>query len=180
MQGSMAVARRVQKLSRRACQMSRADRAVGQSVRATPILSHVIFRSLNACVAPTSQHPPITPNRPAIAHRPARRQRLGRFACIRFLAPACALYLLAPIASQRVSASMRLASKSVTGPSLGVAKMEDRKRPAMSDRDETAPPAKRQATLSNGTKALADLDPLTDRDRVFEVRQPRFRACYCH
>ncbi|KKY20516.1 putative e3 ubiquitin-protein ligase bre1 [Diplodia seriata] len=63
---------------------------------------------------------------------------------------------------------MRLASKSVTGPSLGVATMEDRKRPAMSDRDETAPPAKRQATLSNGTKALTDLDPLTDRDRVFE------------
>ncbi|EOD47834.1 putative e3 ubiquitin-protein ligase bre1 protein [Neofusicoccum parvum UCRNP2] len=38
----------------------------------------------------------------------------------------------------------------------------------MTDRDDTAPPAKRQATLSNGTKALADLDPLTDRDRVFE------------
>ncbi|KAF4302899.1 Zinc finger RING-type protein [Botryosphaeria dothidea] len=46
--------------------------------------------------------------------------------------------------------------------------MEDRKRPAMTDRDDTAPPAKRQATLSNGTKALADLDPLADRDRVFE------------
>lgn len=127
-------------------------------------------------VAPTSQHPPITPNRSAIARAPFRPRRQGRFACIRFLAATCASHLLVPIASLRVSASMRLASQSVTGPSLGVAKMEDRKRPAMTDRDDTAPPAKRQATLSNGTKALADLDPLADRDRVFEVRQHPSRA----
>ncbi|KAK8171694.1 BRE1 E3 ubiquitin ligase-domain-containing protein [Phyllosticta citrichinensis] len=64
---------------------------------------------------------------------------------------------------------MRLESQSISGPTLGVVKMaEDRKRPAMTEKDDTAPPAKRQATLSNGTKALAELDPLVDRDRVFE------------
>ncbi|KAF2142934.1 uncharacterized protein K452DRAFT_317826 [Aplosporella prunicola CBS 121167] len=63
---------------------------------------------------------------------------------------------------------MRLESQTLsTGPHFGKSKMEDRKRPAMADSSDTAPPPKRQATVSNGTR-LADLDPLQDRDRVME------------
>lgn len=54
-------------------------------------------------------------------------------------------------------------------PSLGLVKMEDRKRPAFSDQDDTAPPSKRQAISSatNGAKLHADADvPFKDEIEV--------------
>lgn len=53
---------------------------------------------------------------------------------------------------------MRLESRTVTVPSLDVVKMEDRKRPAMLDHDDSAPPAKRQAVTVNGAKPHPDAD----------------------
>ena len=53
---------------------------------------------------------------------------------------------------------MRLVTRTVTVPSLDVVKMEDRKRPAMLDHDDSAPPAKRQAVTVNGAKPHPDAD----------------------
>ncbi|OCK77267.1 E3 ubiquitin-protein ligase-like protein bre1 [Lepidopterella palustris CBS 459.81] len=53
---------------------------------------------------------------------------------------------------------MRLEARTVIVPSLDVVKMEDRKRPAMPDHDDAAPPAKRQAVTVNGAKSHPDAD----------------------
>lgn len=53
---------------------------------------------------------------------------------------------------------MRLEARTVTAPSLDVVKMEERKRPAALDRDDSAPPAKRQAVTVNGAKSHPDAD----------------------
>lgn len=47
----------------------------------------------------------------------------------------------------------------VSLPSSGLVKMEERKRPASHDHDDTAPPLKKQATAVNGTgKAHIDAE----------------------
>ena len=48
--------------------------------------------------------------------------------------------------------------------SLGSVKMEDRKRPAMADVDDPLPPAKRQATVTNGAKSQSDDSPWKTED----------------
>lgn len=64
---------------------------------------------------------------------------------------------------------MRLEARSVSIQTLGLVKMEDRKRAAVPDLDDSAPPAKRQATLVNGAKPSSEVD----RDPEWlEVRQP--------
>lgn len=51
---------------------------------------------------------------------------------------------------------MKLDTRTVAAvPSLGLVKMEDRKRPVMADSEDAAPPAKRQATV-NGAKPVSD------------------------
>lgn len=44
------------------------------------------------------------------------------------------------------------------GPALGKAIMDERKRPSVSDPDDTAPPAKKHAPTVNGSKSQADAD----------------------
>ena len=44
------------------------------------------------------------------------------------------------------------------GPTLGKVIMDDRKRPSISDPDDVAPPAKRQAVAVNGGKSQSDAD----------------------
>lgn len=64
---------------------------------------------------------------------------------------------------------MRLEARPVSIQTLGLVKMEDRKRAAVSDLDDSVPPAKRQATLVNGTKPSSEMD----RDPEWlEVGQP--------
>lgn len=55
---------------------------------------------------------------------------------------------------------MSLDAHSLTLPSLGKVKMEDRKRSIASDHDDLGPPTKRQAVNSgpNGTKSHADAE----------------------
>lgn len=53
---------------------------------------------------------------------------------------------------------MRLEATTVTAPSLDLVKMEERKRPALGDHDDGAPPLKRQATAVNGTRSHPDAD----------------------
>ena len=63
---------------------------------------------------------------------------------------------------------MRLETRTVTAvPSLGLVKMEDRKRPVMADGDDAAPPAKRQATVNGAKPVSADAD---DPLKELEVR----------
>jgi E3 ubiquitin-protein ligase BRE1 len=53
---------------------------------------------------------------------------------------------------------MRLEVTAVDAPSSGLIKMEDRKRSAVADADDSAPPTKRQATSTNGAKPSYDGD----------------------
>ena len=53
---------------------------------------------------------------------------------------------------------MTVESRTITAPSFDIVKMDERKRPVMSDHDDGAPPLKKQATSLNGAKTQNDAD----------------------